>query len=60
MKLKKFDQYMEQDQHRMESEKDVVIQNQIDDLSDDSMETDITPIDLSANELDKLRKACIG
>ncbi|CAG7581278.1 MAG: hypothetical protein SLAVMIC_00763 [uncultured marine phage] len=57
-KLKKFDDYMnEQDQHRVESEKDTVIQNQINDVTSDEVDTDISSVDLSGNEIDQLRNA---
>lgn len=59
-KLKKYDEYIqEQDQHRIESEKDTVIQNQIDDLNsnDEDGSTDISSVDLSASQIDSLRNA---
>ena len=57
-KMKKFDEYMnEQDQHRVESEKDTVIQNQIDDLATDDTNTDIDSVELSGSEIDQLRNA---
>jgi len=59
MRLKKDDEYMsEQDQHKMESEKDNVIQNKIDDLNSNNNETtDINSIKLSADQIDSLRNA---